>query len=128
MNRGDGPIALVKNGDPITIDAEKRQLTLEISTKELKVRRKAWKPRKPRYTRGVLAKYAHGSACCGGGWNWPGNDGAGTSRGLPAAIERRRNHVLNQSGLELSSVHEFTPPPFALASQESKLGTFLRSL
>ena len=59
MNRGDGPIALVKNGDPITIDAEKRQLTLEISTKELKVRRKAWKPRKPRYTRGVLAKYAH---------------------------------------------------------------------
>ena len=53
-----GPLALVKNGDPITIDAEKRQLNLEISAAELKKRRKAWKAPKPRYTRGVLAKYA----------------------------------------------------------------------
>jgi dihydroxy-acid dehydratase len=53
-----GPLALVKNGDPITIDAEKRQISLDLPTTELKKRRKAWKPLKPRYTRGVLAKYA----------------------------------------------------------------------
>ena len=53
-----GPIALVKNGDPIVIDAEKREITLSIPAKELAARRKAWKQPKPRYTRGVLAKYA----------------------------------------------------------------------
>jgi dihydroxy-acid dehydratase len=53
-----GPIALVKNGDPIIIDAEKRELTLGISAAELKKRKKAWKKPAPRYTRGVLAKYA----------------------------------------------------------------------
>lgn len=53
-----GPIAVVKNGDDITIDAEKRTITLGIPDKELKARLKAWKQPKPRYTRGVLAKYA----------------------------------------------------------------------
>jgi dihydroxy-acid dehydratase len=53
-----GPIAVVKNGDPITIDAEKRIITLGIADKELKARLKAWKQPKPRVTRGVLAKYA----------------------------------------------------------------------
>ncbi len=53
-----GAIALVKNGDPIIIDAEKRELTLGISTAELKKRKQAWKKPAPRYTRGVLAKYA----------------------------------------------------------------------
>ncbi len=53
-----GPIALVKNGDLITIDAEKRELTLDISATEMKKRKKAWKKPAPRYTRGVLAKYA----------------------------------------------------------------------
>lgn len=53
-----GPIALVKNGDTITIDAEKRELTLGITAKELAARRKAWKKPAPRYVRGVLAKYA----------------------------------------------------------------------
>jgi dihydroxy-acid dehydratase len=53
-----GPIALVKNGDPIIIDAEKRELTLGISAAELKKRKQAWKKPAPRYTRGVLAKYA----------------------------------------------------------------------
>jgi dihydroxy-acid dehydratase len=53
-----GTLALVKNGDRIVIDAEKRELTLAVSAKELKARRRAWKPMKPRYTRGVLAKYA----------------------------------------------------------------------
>jgi dihydroxy-acid dehydratase len=53
-----GPIALVQNGDTITIDAEKRELTLVVTAKELAARRKAWKKPAPRYTRGVLAKYA----------------------------------------------------------------------
>ncbi|HAO80720.1 MAG TPA: dihydroxy-acid dehydratase, partial [Verrucomicrobia subdivision 3 bacterium] len=51
-----GTIALVKNGDAITIDAEKRELTLAIPAKELAARRQAWKKPAPRYTRGVLAK------------------------------------------------------------------------
>ncbi len=53
-----GVIALVENGDLITIDAEKRELTLEVPSAELKKRKKAWKKPAPRYTRGVLAKYA----------------------------------------------------------------------
>jgi dihydroxy-acid dehydratase len=53
-----GPLALVKNGDAITIDAEKRELTLEVTGKELNARRIAWKKPAPRYKRGVLAKYA----------------------------------------------------------------------
>ena len=53
-----GPLALVKNGDEITIDARKRTLTLNISSREMASRRKKWRPRKGRYTRGVLAKYS----------------------------------------------------------------------
>jgi dihydroxy-acid dehydratase len=53
-----GPLAMVKNGDKISIDAEKREMTLHITKKELAERKKAWKQPKPHYTRGVLAKYA----------------------------------------------------------------------
>jgi dihydroxy-acid dehydratase len=53
-----GPIGIIKNGDPITIDAVKNEITLDIPPKEYKARLKAWKPRKPKETRGVLAKYA----------------------------------------------------------------------
>ncbi len=53
-----GPIALLKNGDVITIDAEKREVNVKLSATELKKRARAWKPPKPRYKRGVLAKYA----------------------------------------------------------------------
>jgi dihydroxy-acid dehydratase len=53
-----GALAIVKNGDPITIDAEKRQLNLDIPAGEIKARLAKWKAPKPRYTRGVLAKYA----------------------------------------------------------------------
>jgi dihydroxy-acid dehydratase len=52
-----GTIALVKEGDSITIDAKKRLLQLNVPAKELAARRKKWKPPKPRYTRGLLAKY-----------------------------------------------------------------------
>ena len=53
-----GPIAIIRNGDPITIDAGKSRISLDLPPKELKARLKAWKPKKPRETRGVLAKYA----------------------------------------------------------------------
>jgi len=53
-----GTIALVKNGDRITIDAERRELMLALPAKELAARRRAWRKPEPRYTRGVLAKYA----------------------------------------------------------------------
>jgi dihydroxy-acid dehydratase len=53
-----GAIALVQEGDLITIDAPARLLELQISEGELAQRRAAWQPRAPRYTQGVLAKYA----------------------------------------------------------------------
>jgi len=52
-----GTIALVKNGDSITIDARKRLLQLNVSAKELAARRRKWKAPKPRYTSGLMAKY-----------------------------------------------------------------------
>jgi len=53
-----GLLAIVKNGDMITIDAIKRQINLNLSAAEIKKRQKAWKQPKSRYTRGVLSKYA----------------------------------------------------------------------
>ena len=53
-----GPIALIKNGDQITIDAQKREINVMLSKKELAERKKNWNPPNPRYKRGVLAKYA----------------------------------------------------------------------
>ncbi|MBW7907624.1 MAG: dihydroxy-acid dehydratase [Kiritimatiellae bacterium] len=53
-----GLIAIVKNGDPISIDAEKQTLTLGLPKSEINRRLKAWKRPKPRYLRGALAKYA----------------------------------------------------------------------
>ncbi|WP_304641266.1 dihydroxy-acid dehydratase [Pseudomonas sp.] len=53
-----GPLALVEDGDRISIDAEARQITLALSDEQLGDRRKAWRKPAPRYTRGVLAKFA----------------------------------------------------------------------
>ncbi len=53
-----GPLALVNNGDEITINAETREINVKLSKAELKRRKDAWKQPKPRYKRGVLAKYA----------------------------------------------------------------------
>ncbi|NEO16060.1 MULTISPECIES: dihydroxy-acid dehydratase [unclassified Moorena] len=53
-----GAIALVQEGDMITIDAHQRTLQLNLSDQELEQRRASWQPPKPRYTTGVLAKYA----------------------------------------------------------------------
>ncbi len=54
-----GLIGLIRNGDQITIDAKRRELTLEVPQKEIAKRRAKWKAPQPNYTRGVLAKYAH---------------------------------------------------------------------
>src|SRR5919198_2003606 len=53
-----GPIALVKDNDQIVIDIIKGKVDLLISKSELNKRKKKWKPIKPHYTKGVLAKYA----------------------------------------------------------------------
>jgi dihydroxy-acid dehydratase len=53
-----GPIAIVRNGDPITIDAVSNSIMLGLPSKEIKARLKAWRPKKPKETRGALAKYS----------------------------------------------------------------------
>lgn len=62
-----GNIALVKNGDEIRIDTETNTIDLAVSNEELQRRRAEWKPRKPNYESGALAKYASlvGSAAQG---------------------------------------------------------------
>lgn len=69
-----GLIALVQNGDTITIDARKGTITLDVPVEEIQRRRAAWKPPKPKYTRGVLAKYARMVA--------PASEGAVTDKYL----------------------------------------------
>ena len=53
-----GPISLVKDGDTIVLDIKKRKIDLEISKPEIRKRQKKWKPIKPHYVSGALAKYA----------------------------------------------------------------------
>jgi len=53
-----GPIALVKDGDIIVLDSDKRELSVELSGEELSKRKAQWKAPAPRYTTGVMAKYA----------------------------------------------------------------------
>jgi dihydroxy-acid dehydratase len=53
-----GPIGLLRNGDRITIDAVKREISVELSAAELRRRRASWKPRRPYTETGALAKYA----------------------------------------------------------------------
>jgi dihydroxy-acid dehydratase len=67
-----GTIALVKDGDVVSVDVEKRSLTVELSDAELAKRRAAWRPRAPQYAHGVFAKYvklvtsaANGAVCAG---------------------------------------------------------------
>ena len=53
-----GPIGLIQEGDTITIDAHQQLIQLNISDAEMSARKAAWQPPAPRYTRGVLAKFA----------------------------------------------------------------------
>jgi dihydroxy-acid dehydratase len=53
-----GPIALVREGDTIVIDADARKIAVEVDDAELERRRAEWMAPAPRYTQGALAKYA----------------------------------------------------------------------
>jgi len=53
-----GPIALLRNGDPVVIDVRRRRLETEVSAAELKKRLRTLRPKRPRYVGGALAKYA----------------------------------------------------------------------
>ena len=53
-----GPIALVEEGDTVTIDVDRRALDLEVDEATLEARRSRWTAPAPRYTSGVMAKYA----------------------------------------------------------------------
>lgn len=53
-----GPLAVVQDGDPITMDAEKREINLDIPGSKIQDRLRKWQKPAPRYTKGVLAKYA----------------------------------------------------------------------
>ena len=53
-----GPLALLQDGDVVALDVEDRELAVRLSEEELARRRAEWRPLPPRYTRGVLAKYA----------------------------------------------------------------------
>jgi dihydroxy-acid dehydratase len=65
-----GPIAFVRDGDPIRLDVANRRLEVTIDADELAARQDGWVPNPPKYTRGVLGKYArtvqsaaHGAVC-----------------------------------------------------------------
>ncbi|HEU4513085.1 MAG TPA: dihydroxy-acid dehydratase, partial [Nocardioidaceae bacterium] len=65
-----GPIAFVRDGDPIRLDVRNRRLDVTIDDAELAARKDGWTPHEPKYTRGVLGKYAkvvqsaaHGAVC-----------------------------------------------------------------
>jgi dihydroxy-acid dehydratase len=73
-----GPIALVKNGDRVRIDAQTRRIELKISAAELQRRRAAWKPRRRERLAGVLEKYERlvgpanlGAVTHSGNVEWP---------------------------------------------------------
>ncbi|WP_297780830.1 dihydroxy-acid dehydratase [Aeromicrobium sp.] len=53
-----GPIAFVRDGDPIVLDMANRTLEVEVDADELEARKVGWEPNPPKYTKGVLAKYA----------------------------------------------------------------------
>lgn len=67
-----GPLALVQNGDTITIDVPQRRLELHVSDAEMAARREKWEAPKPKYTKGHLARYAKmvQSASTGGILKW----------------------------------------------------------
>jgi dihydroxy-acid dehydratase len=65
-----GPIAFVRDGDPITLDVANRTLDVDVDDAEWQARQQGWEPLPPKYTRGVLGKYAkvvqsaaHGAVC-----------------------------------------------------------------
>jgi dihydroxy-acid dehydratase len=65
-----GPIAFVRDGDPVRLDVANKLLDVDIAPEELAARKEGWAPNEPKYTKGVLGKYAkvvqsaaHGAIC-----------------------------------------------------------------
>jgi dihydroxy-acid dehydratase len=65
-----GPIAFLRDGDRIRLDVANKRLDVDVNDAELAARKEGWAPRQPKYTRGVLGKYAkvvqsaaHGAVC-----------------------------------------------------------------
>ena len=54
-----GPIAVLREGDQVTFDVQRRRLDVALTAAELSRRRARWRQPQPRYTRGVMAKYAY---------------------------------------------------------------------
>ena len=52
-----GPLAALRDGDPVSIDVDERRLDVDLSTQQLAERTRNWSPPPPRYERGVFAKY-----------------------------------------------------------------------
>ena len=73
-----GPIGLLKDGDIITIDAEKGTMVVELSDAELAERKKAFKPKPPAFRTGALARYAKNVG--------PARDGAVTTPGADQEV------------------------------------------
>lgn len=53
-----GPISLVKNGDKVNIDIKRGTIDLDVGRAEMQERKRKWRPKKPKYLNGALAKYA----------------------------------------------------------------------
>jgi dihydroxy-acid dehydratase len=77
-----GPIALLREGDEVTFDVERRRLDVALSAAELARRRAAWRAPAPRYAHGVMAKYAQLVSSA--------SEGAVTGTWLAARSSRRR--------------------------------------
>ncbi|MDR2707500.1 MAG: dihydroxy-acid dehydratase, partial [Nitrososphaerota archaeon] len=56
-----GPIAVLQNGDSVTIDIPNRILRVNLSDEELQSRLASWRPRKPKFSTGILSRYASAS-------------------------------------------------------------------
>jgi hypothetical protein len=79
-----GPIAAVRDGDEITIDADARRIDLKLSQSEVAKRMKGWRAPAPRYTLGVFAKYAAlVSSAAEGAVTRPPGDGAAAAGDVP---------------------------------------------
>ncbi|WP_414941061.1 dihydroxy-acid dehydratase [Amycolatopsis sp. cmx-11-51] len=65
-----GPLALVRDGDPITLDVPSRQLGLDVDDAELQHRRAQWTPPAPRHERGYGASYSEHITQADAGWDF----------------------------------------------------------
>ncbi len=88
-----GTIALVHEGDSITISAEKRLIQLNVADKEIAARRAKWKQPAPRYTRGLLAKYMRLVSTASIGAITDGIPSADTAAGVSALATRTKPAV-----------------------------------